>query len=194
MATRKPQKAKKAISVKALSKSVLQKIKHEYENGTPVSLLASKFNVDYEDLSNRINRSTWKRKVEPVIQEMTPLQKKFWDKVVEETGELDERFRILTFEGLMHIHPDFIQCAEVLIKKYVQLISNGNNHLFVNARPDLLPEAVESLQRVNDIMKEQFKLVSVMSDSEGSGSISPLQIVYQTTPPDGKAANGHEGD
>ncbi len=192
MAKRKPHTAKKLTPVKQLSKSALSKIKHEYENGTPVSLLAAKFNVDYEELNGRILRSTWKRKVEPVIREMTPVQKEFWDKVIKETGELDEQFRVLTFEGLMYIHPEFIHYAKVLIEKYVHLITTGNNHLFTTSRPDLLPEAIESLQRVNDIMKEQFKMVSLMGEGDGAGGISPLQIVYQTTPPNGKAANGHE--
>ena len=155
-----------------------QLIQRDYQRGTPLSFLSSRYKVTIEQIEERVLLDSWEQKTYQVVLEISDEEKTKWQQYISMLSDFEARYNLQKVSALIQSEGTVCIVEKAIFDRICECV----NELKPNSVST--PENLRILTRIFlDMRKARQELltdIGVLSGSEMA--MHPLQVVYQNMP------------
>lgn len=153
-------------------------IQRDYQRGTPVTFLSSRYKVTHEQIEERVILDSWEQKSYQVVLELSDEEKEKWQLYISMLSDFEARYNLQKISALIQSEGSVCIVEKAIFNRIRECVDE--------LKPNSVstPENLKILTKIFlDMRKARQELMSdigILSGSEMTGA--PLQVVYQNMP------------
>ena len=153
-------------------------IQRDYQQGTPLTFLSSRYKVEIETIEERVLLDSWEQKSYQVVLELSEEEREKWQLYISMMSDVESRYNLQKIAALIQSEGNVCLVEKDIFDK----IRDCVNELKPNSVST--PENLRILSKIFlDMRRSRHELLADVGILSGNGMTgSPLQVVYQNMP------------